>query len=320
MTTAVVMGTYNGAKYIVEQLNSLREQTRKIDEVLIFDDGSTDGTQELICNYISKYNLSNWHFFENENNLGCNRNFYEGIIKASADIIFPCDQDDIWYKYKIELMTNIMENNKNIDVLEGGYDEWFVTEKNIKRNFWSKFALFLDKINEKTKFHSKENIIMKRKLNSSLMKLAPACIMCIRKNFFDEIKDLWIPEFSHDAFVTFLSQIKSSYYILYTPVIKRRHLSSSVSHSKIRSRNVRIKEINRDEKALEVMQIYADNIECNDRKIKKIFNNATKWNRIRKSFLSTKNPLLGIYLLFYIRYYERFRTYVTDWLYTYLKQ
>ena len=48
MKTSVVMSTYNGKRYIRAQLDSIRNQTRKPDEVLIFDDGSSDDTYEIV--------------------------------------------------------------------------------------------------------------------------------------------------------------------------------------------------------------------------------------------------------------------------------
>lgn len=68
MKTSVVMTTYNGERFLPEMLESLRNQTRKIDELLIFDDGSTDSTVCLIENYIDKYGLENWKIRQNEIN------------------------------------------------------------------------------------------------------------------------------------------------------------------------------------------------------------------------------------------------------------
>ena len=60
MYLSVVISTYNGSKYILEQLDSIRNQTRRADEVMIIDDCSTDDTVEKINNFLKKYNLNNW--------------------------------------------------------------------------------------------------------------------------------------------------------------------------------------------------------------------------------------------------------------------
>lgn len=60
MKTSVVMATYNGYNYLPVQLDSLRQQTRSIDEVTIYDDRSVDGTVDLVKDYINRYSLKNW--------------------------------------------------------------------------------------------------------------------------------------------------------------------------------------------------------------------------------------------------------------------
>ena len=60
MKTSVIMTVYNGSKYLLEMLESLRNQTRIIDELLIFDDRSTDSSLEIIQKYISEIGLNNW--------------------------------------------------------------------------------------------------------------------------------------------------------------------------------------------------------------------------------------------------------------------
>ena len=100
MKISVVMTTYNGEKYIKEQLTSLKNQTRVPDEVLIFDDCSTDNTVTIVRNFIIENPSGNYRLFENKKNKGWRRNFMEGFADAQGDIIFPCDQDDIWLDRK----------------------------------------------------------------------------------------------------------------------------------------------------------------------------------------------------------------------------
>jgi glycosyltransferase involved in cell wall biosynthesis len=75
MSVSVVITTYNGEKYIVDQLESLRNQTRKIDEVLIYDDGSTDSTSMIVENFIKDFKLENWHFIVNKKKQGLEKKF-----------------------------------------------------------------------------------------------------------------------------------------------------------------------------------------------------------------------------------------------------
>ena len=121
LSTSVVMATYNGEKNILEQLDSLLSQTKKINEVLICDDCSTDNTVDIISSFIEKNNLSStWHLKINEKNLGWRKNFFHLLNLASQDIIFTCDQDDIWHETKIEEMSSLFRNKK-IQVLVTDY-------------------------------------------------------------------------------------------------------------------------------------------------------------------------------------------------------
>lgn len=94
---SVVMTTYNGQKYLREQMDSLREQTMPIDEVIIMDDCSTDHTPDLVSAYIKEYDLKGWNLVQNEQNQGWKKNFKSGFDLATGNYIFPCDQDDIWH-------------------------------------------------------------------------------------------------------------------------------------------------------------------------------------------------------------------------------
>lgn len=110
MKTSVVLSAYNGEKFIIEQLESIRVQTVPVDEVIILDDCSTDNTAKKCVDFISKYHLSNWIFEINSENKGFVQNFYSGFLKASGDIIFICDQDDIWRPNKVERIKYFFDN------------------------------------------------------------------------------------------------------------------------------------------------------------------------------------------------------------------
>lgn len=97
---SVIMATYNGEKYLLEQLNSIVKQTYKNTEIIISDDASTDSTVEIIKQFSKVHN--NVSFYINEKNIGVNKNFEHGFLKAKGDFIAIADQDDIWLPEKIE--------------------------------------------------------------------------------------------------------------------------------------------------------------------------------------------------------------------------
>ena len=115
---SILISTYNGENYIIEQLESLLNQTLLADEVIIFDDCSTDSTVELIKEFIDKHHLDKqWYLKVNSRNIGYKANFRQGIQEVNGEYIFFCDQDDIWEPKKIERGVNTLKNNPWIEVL-----------------------------------------------------------------------------------------------------------------------------------------------------------------------------------------------------------
>lgn len=97
------MATYNGEKFLRKQLDSIYNQTLPPDEVVVSDDGSTDGTIEILEEYHKSYGLK---YSLNYGEHGCNQNFYRAISLCTSDIIAICDQDDIWLPEKISTSYN----------------------------------------------------------------------------------------------------------------------------------------------------------------------------------------------------------------------
>ena len=97
---SVVMCTYNGEKYIREQIDSIIKQTYPIYELIIRDDGSTDATCSIIKEYQLKYPFIK--LINSGKHLGVNDNFYKVMKMANGDYIAFSDQDDIWHHEKIE--------------------------------------------------------------------------------------------------------------------------------------------------------------------------------------------------------------------------
>lgn len=95
MKLSLLMCTYNGSKYIVDQLLSILEQSRQPDEVVIIDDLSLDNTVEIATNFIKDNSLSDtWKIYVNECNKGWIRNFIDGIEKTTFESLFGSASSD----------------------------------------------------------------------------------------------------------------------------------------------------------------------------------------------------------------------------------
>ncbi len=105
---SVALATYNGEKFIEQQLDSIFQQTYTNIELIVVDDASSDSTLNILHAYRLKH--SNMKVFSNETNLGFIKNFEKACSLANGDLISPCDQDDVWHTDKIKLMVEAIED------------------------------------------------------------------------------------------------------------------------------------------------------------------------------------------------------------------
>lgn len=95
-TIAVILMTYNQERYVWEALEGIRRQVRAPDEVVIADDGSTDGTRRLIIDYVRQYGLEGkWNLLLSPNNRGISQNLRDAIEVVRSRIIVGMAGDDI---------------------------------------------------------------------------------------------------------------------------------------------------------------------------------------------------------------------------------
>ena len=106
---SIAVCTYNGEKYLLEQLDSIVNQTYQPIEIVVVDDQSSDQTLALLKSYESRF--SSLKIYENEVNLGYIKNFEKAISLCSGEFISLCDQDDIWDLNKIELLIEHIGDN-----------------------------------------------------------------------------------------------------------------------------------------------------------------------------------------------------------------
>lgn len=99
---SVCMATYNGEKYIKEQLSSILSQLSEKDEIIVSDDSSTDKTVEIIESFQDKrIKILKKNKFRQPN-----LNFENALKYSKGDIIFLSDQDDVWVENKVEIILN----------------------------------------------------------------------------------------------------------------------------------------------------------------------------------------------------------------------
>jgi glycosyltransferase involved in cell wall biosynthesis len=116
---SIAMATYNGARFLEEQLQSFARQTLLPDEVVITDDGSTDDTLEIARQFASGAPFA-LRIHRNPKRLGFNRNFEAAVSRCEGDIIFFSDQDDVWFDRKLETVMSAFAANEKTQVVING--------------------------------------------------------------------------------------------------------------------------------------------------------------------------------------------------------
>ena len=104
---SIAMTTFNGARYLAEQLNSFAAQTRLPDELVVGDDGSTDTTAAILAEFAAHAPFP-VRVIVNAVQLGPSRNFAETILRCEGDVILLSDQDDRWEPEKLQLMVDYL--------------------------------------------------------------------------------------------------------------------------------------------------------------------------------------------------------------------
>lgn len=282
----VLMCLYNGEKFLTEQLDSLLSQTRQPDEVLIYDDMSTDNSVQIIKNFINEHNLDQWKLIINNQNLGWRRNFYNAIVSVHSDddIIFFCDQDDIWDTRKIEIMVGAMEQNKNI--LRLSSEQLTVDADNNEINTW------IRSVNTNTMEIARENYL--NNLYTVGWQNRIGCAMAIRGKLANYIAKNYVfsKYFAHDEICVNASDyLRGGYLINYAGIRYRVH-GGNASHNKIDygSRKAKIKVLNDDISHLEYIKSGLDeNIEDVDMRLVDTINNQINLANLRIKYLKNRN-------------------------------
>lgn len=116
MKLIVLLSTYNGEKYLAEQLDSLLEQDLRPDKIIIRDDGSSDETVKILQRYSERYPFIEYSCGKN---LGAGRSFFQLLRDCEqADLYALCDQDDVWFKDKLACaVAALNDQDQNIPLL-----------------------------------------------------------------------------------------------------------------------------------------------------------------------------------------------------------
>ena len=136
MKISIAMATYNGAKYLQEQLDSFVAQTRQPDELVVCDDVSSDTTVDILESFRQQAPFA-VRIYRNETNLGFVKNFEKALSLCTGDIIFLSDQDDVWFDEKICTVEQIFVEKPNKIVI---INDQVITSENLNASKFTKLG------------------------------------------------------------------------------------------------------------------------------------------------------------------------------------
>lgn len=210
------MSTFNGELFIEEQLDSIFNQSYKVDEVIIIDDCSSDDTVKIIKKYIDIHNLENcWKLIQNEFNKGWKANYMEGVEHTTGDILFFCDQDDKWFSNKVEIESEILLKNSDIQVVASHEILWYGDESEniqIVSDEYSRLSF-----DEKGRHYFIE---------------CSGCTMAVKRAYLDSILKYYSHNWAHDDFLWKYAILDKQFVLLKESTILHRIHDNNESRKK----------------------------------------------------------------------------------------
>ena len=213
MQTSVALCTFNGEKFLKEQLDSIISQTVDVNEIVICDDQSSDSTLSILNSYQKAYPQL-FRIFVNEVNLRSVKNFEKAISLCQNDIIFLCDQDDVWMENKVEVILNFFENNPEIDTIAtNGYG---IDDQNNLLDVYSLWDI--------PHFFTQRNIPVDYfKIIAFAGNISTGASMALRKKVFKKLRPFPLFEgFHHDEWIALNATSNNSFYFMAEKLFKYR--------------------------------------------------------------------------------------------------
>lgn len=193
-TTSIALCTYNGERFLPSQLESLLRQTQLPNELVVCDDNSTDSTVKILEKFAHKAPFK-VQIFVNDTPIGVVKNFENAAKLCQNEIVFFCDQDDLWMPTKIEKQAKFLTQNPDIQVVFSNLDLVDELLNPLRKTMWEEVR-FRKKQQQRWKSGKAIEVLLQGNRVSG-------CSMAIRKTFLEKV--LPFPTqpagFIHDAYL-----------------------------------------------------------------------------------------------------------------------
>ncbi|HEV2396666.1 MAG TPA: glycosyltransferase family 2 protein [Candidatus Sulfotelmatobacter sp.] len=247
LSISVAMCTYNGQNFLHEQLASIAAQDRLPEELIVCDDGSSDGTRETLeafgqrCGFATKIVV-------NDLTLGSTKNFEKAISLCHGKIVALADQDDVWYPQKLKKIEEVFLGSSATVAAFSDADLIDHNSQLLDGRLWSAFSF---DAGEQDRFanHRPLEVLVKHPV-------ATGATMAFLRELFEILIPI-PPNHIHDRWVSFLLAARGEVKAIPEPLIKyRRHAGQQegvppqvraelIEHAKRRGAEFHLEEIER---------------------------------------------------------------------------
>ncbi|GGG53294.1 glycosyltransferase family 2 protein [Epilithonimonas arachidiradicis] len=220
---AILLSTYNGEKYLENQLKSVINQSFFNWTLFIRDDGSTDSTKTIITKYAEKY--GNIIIVESDTNFGSALSFMKMVEMINAEYYMFCDQDDQWDDNKIAIsLEKIKELEGNLHTPSLVFSDLKVVDENlnvIDNSFWNYNKVLPE-------------LLIKNPDFINVFNCAPGCTMIFNRSLRDLSLDYDQSILMHDWYIIIKAlQMGKVDYIKKPLILYRQHLNNVVGADKV---------------------------------------------------------------------------------------
>ena len=271
---SVVMAVYNGRQYIAEQIESIKTQSLRVDEIIIIDDCSDEKSTDIIS---ACFSGTSFHikYMQHTCNAGYAQTFFEALRNTNGEFVFFADQDDIWESYKVEKCIDILTGNPQISCLSA-CNTLIDSEGHIIKK-------------ERSPRKHLMRITKKRLIKQT--GLRPGMTLVIRRKIKQKLDTINTkPYESHDRLVEYLSTLDDGFFLLGEHLTRYRiHEKNTsglnLSHNKLRSGiEGRLAQIDKEVRYLRLLS----NINSED---SEMINRYIQYFQTRKKLLEDRNPM-----------------------------
>ena len=298
----ILLATYNGEKYIKEQVESILNQTYENIQIIISDDCSTDNTRQVLKEYENNEKIK---VFYQEKNLGYVKNFEFLLKQVKSNLYMLSDQDDVWKKEKVEKFVEKIESEK-LDLVFGDLE---VVDENLN-TLYKSYNRYMHLIHKIKKYQKDYRL-------QYLYNCMTGCTIISRKNWIDKV--LPLPTNSkymiHDYWLGLVIALNGKVGYIEEPyILYRQHGKNQVGSKKASKTASKLEEVRNISinTRIGTFETYVMHEEIFDEKLRKQNKKALEYFKMLKNKKNFNFRQWGIFFKLYK--YESFSQYIKNFM------